>query len=97
MTIKQRMKERLAAAFKPTQMEVTDNSHQHAGHAEAGDASESHFHVAIVAQAFAGKSRPQRHRMVYQALAEELAGDVHALAISATAPSEDMTPSENQQ
>ena len=88
MTIKQQMEEKLVAAFKPTQMEVTDNSHQHAGHAEAGDAIETHFHVAIVAQAFADKSRPQRHRMVYEALAEEMAGDVHALAISATAPSE---------
>ena len=88
MTIKQQIEEKLAAAFEPTQIEVTDNSHQHAGHAEAGDAIETHFHVAIVAQVFDGKSRPQRHRMVYDVLAEELAGDVHALAISATAPSE---------
>jgi BolA protein len=88
MTIKQQMEEKLAGAFSPSRMEITDNSHQHAGHAEAGDAIESHFHVEIVSAAFAGKSRPQRHRMVYEVLAEEIAGDIHALAISALAPDE---------
>jgi BolA protein len=86
MTIKQQMEEKIAAAFSPLRMEITDNSHQHAGHAEAGDAIETHFHVEIVSDAFAGKSRPQRHRMVYEILAEEIAGDVHALAISALTP-----------
>ena len=86
MTIKQQMEEKIAAAFSPSRMEITDNSHQHAGHAEAGDAIETHFHVEIVSDAFAGKSRPQRHRMVYEVLAEEIAGDVHALAISALTP-----------
>jgi BolA protein len=86
MTIKQQMEEKIAAAFSPSRMEITDNSHQHAGHAEAGDAIETHFHVEIVSDAFAGKSRPQRHRMVYEILAEEIAGDVHALAISALTP-----------
>jgi len=89
MTIKQQVEEKIAAAFSPSRMEITDNSHQHAGHAEAGDAVETHFHVAIVSDAFAGKSRLIRHRMIYEVLAEELAGDVHALAISALTPDEE--------
>jgi BolA protein len=44
--------------------------------------------VSIVAPAFAGKSRLERHRMINQALAAELAGGVHALAIHAAAPGE---------
>ncbi|MBT3397072.1 MAG: BolA/IbaG family iron-sulfur metabolism protein, partial [Alphaproteobacteria bacterium] len=44
MTIKQQMETKIAAAFSPVRMEITDNSHQHAGHAEAGDAIETHFH-----------------------------------------------------
>jgi BolA protein len=89
MTIKQQVEEKIAAAFSPSRMKITDNSHQHAGHAEAGDGVETHFHVAIVSDAFAGKSRPIRHRMIYEVLAEELAGDVHALAISALTPDEE--------
>jgi BolA protein len=88
MTIKHQMEEKISAAFSPSRMEITDNSHQHAGHAEAGDATETHFHVEIVSGFFSGKSRPMRHRMVYEVLAEELAGDVHALAISALTPDE---------
>lgn len=83
MTIKQQIKEKLDTAFSPSCIEITDNSHQHTGHVEAGQAMETHFHVKIVSDAFDGKSRPTRHRMVYHVLSEELAGDVHALAISA--------------
>ena len=88
MTTKARIEANLTKAFEPSRLEVIDNSHQHEGHAEAGAAVESHFHVEIVAAVFEGKSRPERHRMVYQALADELAGGVHALAISASAPGE---------
>ena len=50
---------------------------------------ETHFTVTIVADGFAGRSRIDRHRMVHEALAEELAGPVHALAVKAKAPDED--------
>jgi BolA protein len=67
---------------------VVDESHQHAGHAGHRPGGESHFRVYIVAPAFAGKSRLERHRLVNGALAAELAGGVHALAIHAAAPGE---------
>ena len=53
------------------------------GHRPGG---QTHFRVYIVADAFRGKSRIERHRMINAALAGELAGGVHALAIHANAP-----------
>ena len=44
--------------------------------------------MVIVAEAFQGASRVQRQRSVYQALAEEMAGPVHALSLKALAPGE---------
>ena len=49
---------------------------------------QTHFRVHIVSEAFRGKSRIERHRMVNQTLSSELAGGVHALAIHASAPGE---------
>ncbi len=77
---------KLNGAFAPNSLEVIDESHLHEGHAGARPGGQSHFRVKIVAAAFEGKSLVQRHRMVNQTLAEELAGPVHALAISAAAP-----------
>ena len=58
------------------------------GHAGSPGTGESHFTIKVVSAAFAGKSRLERHRMVNQVLAAELAGQVHALAIRALAPDE---------
>jgi BolA protein len=80
--------QRLTEAFRPESLRVVDESHQHQGHAGHRPGGETHFRVYIVAQAFAGKSRLERHRLVNGALAAELAGGVHALAIHAAAPSE---------
>ena len=88
VSVKSRIEEKLGAAFAPASLEVVDESHLHAGHAGARPEGETHFRVALVAAAFAGKSRVERHRMVNAALAEELAGPVHALAVRATAPGE---------
>lgn len=77
---------KLTAAFSPQKLEVIDESHQHAGHSGARPDGESHFRVRIVAEAFHGKSRVDRHRMVNAALAVELKERVHALAIEAAAP-----------
>ena len=79
---------KLTAAFEPESLDVVDESHQHAGHAGHRPGGETHFRVTIVAQAFTGKSRLERHRMVNETLSSELAGGVHALAIHASAPGE---------
>lgn len=78
--------EKLTEAFAPVEIEVTDESHLHAGHAGARPQGETHFRVKVVAEAFAGRPPVQRHRMINEVLADELAGPVHALAIKADAP-----------
>lgn len=83
-----RIAAKLTAAFDPVQLEVTDESAAHAGHAGARDGGESHFHVLIVAEAFTGESRLDRQRAINAALAEELAGPVHALRMTVKSPSE---------
>ena len=80
--------EKLTAAFVPESLRVEDESHQHQGHAGHRPGGQTHFRVYIVSQAFQGKSRIDRHRMINQALARELAEGVHALAIHAAAPGE---------
>jgi BolA protein len=78
----------LHEAFSPESLEVQDESHLHEGHAGHRPGGESHFRIYIVSQAFKGKSRIDRHRMINATLASELAGSVHALAIHAQAPGE---------
>ena len=89
MTTKQIIINKLHEAFTPEGLEVQDESHLHEGHAGHKPGGETHFRVYIVSQAFQGKSRIERHRMVNAALAAELAGGVHALAIHANAPGEE--------
>jgi BolA protein len=79
---------KLTKAFAPERLEVIDESHKHAGHAGARPGGQTHYTVHIVSQAFHGKSRIERHRMVNSALAHELQTGVHALAIRAAAPGE---------
>jgi BolA protein len=92
------MRKKLTEAFAPLVLEVLDESASHAGHAGAavhaakqGGAAtgigETHFSVTIVSAAFVGLNRVARQRAIYQVLAEELAGPVHALALKADAPS----------
>lgn len=89
MAVAEEIRQRLEAAFAPIRLEVIDESHRHAGHAGARPGGETHFRVAIVAAAFAGKSRLERQRLVHACLADALAGPVHALSISARTPEED--------
>ena len=79
---------KLKQSFSPQRLAVIDESSLHAGHAGAHPQGESHFRIDIVAEAFAGKSLIERHRMVNEALAAELKSRVHALAIRAKAPGE---------
>lgn len=83
-----RIREKLERALSPEHLEIVDDSHRHAGHAGANPQGESHFTVRAVSAAFAGKSRLDRQRLVYGALAEEMAGRVHALALVLRAPGE---------
>ena len=80
--------EKLTSAFSPQSLNVVDESHLHAGHAGSREGGQTHYRVYIVSKAFEGKSRVDRHRMINTALAAELAGSVHALAIHAAAPGE---------
>jgi BolA protein len=80
---------KLSAAFSPESLKVLDESDLHAGHAGSREGGQTHYRVYIVSDAFKGKSRIERHRMINAALAAELAGGIHALAVHATAPGED--------
>jgi BolA protein len=80
--------EKLSTAFNPVRLEVIDDSARHAGHSGSREGGETHFNVVIVSAAFEGQGRVQRQRSIYSALAEELAGPVHALSVKAFAPSE---------
>lgn len=87
MTRVERIRERLQAAFEPQELVVEDESHLHAGHAGA-TTGRGHFRVRIVTAAFEGLGLLARHRAVYAAVGEMMQTDIHALAISARAPSE---------
>ena len=82
-----RIRALLQDALQPESLEVTDDSHRHAGHAGARG-GQGHFGVRIVSAAFAGKSPLARHRIVYAALGSMMQTDIHALAIHARAPGE---------
>ncbi|MBB4284559.1 BolA family protein [Roseospira goensis] len=104
LSYRDRIEAKLTEGLAPAALRVVDDSHKHASHgprlaalAEAGGAhghapldgqGETHFRVEIVAAAFAGKSRVQRHRMVNALLTDELRERVHALAIKARTPEE---------
>jgi BolA protein len=79
---------KLTSAFAPTRLEIQDDSDRHAGHAGAHPDGESHFNVLIESAAFEGAAKVARQRMVYHALADELAGQLHALSVKALAPGE---------
>ena len=88
MSTKDTIINKLREAFSPESLDVADESHLHEGHAGHRPGGETHFRVYIVSPAFEGKSRIERHRMINSALATELAGSVHALALKAQAPGE---------
>jgi BolA family transcriptional regulator, general stress-responsive regulator len=76
----------IVAALAPLQLDVTDDSHLHAGHAGAREGA--HFSVRIVSERFNGLSRVGRHRLVYDALSSLMPRGIHAVAIDARAPGE---------
>jgi len=86
--VRHRITNKLREAFKPESLDVSDESHLHEGHGGHRPGGETHFRVYIVSDAFEGKSRIDRHRMINAALSKELAGPVHALALKAQTPAE---------
>jgi BolA protein len=88
MRVDEEITRKLTEAFDPESVRVVDESHHHAGHAGHRPGGQTHFRVYIVAEAFRGKTRIERHRMINTLLAAELKGGVHALAILAAAPGE---------
>jgi len=73
--------QKLNAALTPQQINVEDVSDKHAGHGGWREGGGTHFEVTVKAMAFSGKSRLQRHRMVNEILADELANSIHALEL----------------
>lgn len=88
MGMQEQLEKKLTDALSPQDLQVENESHMHAGHANSPGTGESHFRIHIMSDAFAGKSRLERHRLVNEVLAEELAGKIHALAVHAKAPGE---------
>jgi len=82
--------ERIRAALQqldPTELELIDESHKHAGHEGARD-GRGHYRVRIVSAQFAGRNPLARHRLIYAALGDLMQTDIHAFAIDARAPQE---------
>ena len=88
MSVRATIERKLEEAFQPAALEVIDESEQHRGHSGWREGGETHFRVRMTAPAFAGQGRVARQRAVNRALAEELAGRVHALAMELKAPTE---------
>ncbi|CAL4867221.1 DNA-binding transcriptional regulator BolA [Asticcacaulis sp. MM231] len=87
-TVADRLSVKLNQAFAPQQLEIHDDSAKHSGHAGAREGGESHFSVLIVSEHFEGLNRVARQRLVNSALAEDLAGPVHALSLQTLTPEE---------
>jgi BolA protein len=83
----ERIRQLLTAALNPSELEVGDDSHLHAGHAGAASGG-GHYRVKIVSERFEGLRLVMRHRLVYDAVQGMMHTDIHALAITAVAPSE---------
>ena len=88
MTVEHAIREKLTEALAPDRLDVVNESHLHSGHAGSPGTGESHFRVTVVSDRFTGLSRVERHRLVNMALAAELAGPIHALALKALSPGE---------
>ena len=88
MSMADRIESKLTEAFAPSQLEIKDQSYLHAGHTGARPGGETHFHVTMVSDRFAGQNRVARQRSVYAVLSDELAERVHALQLTLRTPDE---------
>jgi BolA protein len=83
----ERIRQLLSGALSPTELVIGDDSHLHAGHPGAASGG-GHYRVKIVSEQFEGLRLVMRHRLVYDAVQGMMHTDIHALAITAVAPSE---------
>ena len=90
-TLASRMREKLIIGLEPTRLDLVNESELHAGHRSSPGTGESHFRLVVVSPMFAGQSRVARHRLVNSLVKDELKDGVHALAVHAFAPGEDVT------
>ncbi|WP_371324968.1 BolA family protein [Dechloromonas sp. ZY10] len=74
------------AVLEPEAVEITDDSHRHAGHAGAREGG--HYRLRIVSRQFCGRSTLARHRLVYDAVGDLMRNGIHALVIDAKTPDE---------
>lgn len=79
---------KLRARFAPARLNIADDSERHRGHAGHREGGETHFKVEIVSDAFEGKNRVARQRLVYETLKDEFAAGLHALEVKALTPAE---------
>jgi len=86
MAVAEIIETKLRHALAVDSIEVIDESHKHAGHAGAREGGESHFLVRLVSKDFTGKNRVAMQRMVYGALKEEMAEQIHALSLDLRCP-----------
>jgi BolA protein len=83
MNIADRITDKVSQALNPELLQLENESHMH-----AGPRTDSHFKLVVVADAFEGLTKVKRHQRLYQLLADELQGPVHALALHLYTPSE---------
>ena len=88
MSVEDIIRQKLTAAFEPARLEIVNESHLHHSHQGSPQTGESHYRVLLEVDSFEGVSRVERQRKVYAVLADELAGPVHALALTAVTPAE---------
>lgn len=81
MGIAEQIRAQLSEVFAPTELEVINESHLHAGHMGDDASGESHFRVVIAAPGFAEMTRIKRHRAIHEAIGKDVIGRIHALAI----------------
>jgi BolA protein len=77
---------RLSNTLAPTELDLQDDGHLHAGHAGAN--SGGHFSLRIVSAQFAGLRALRRHQLIYRSLGELMQTEIHALSITALTPEE---------
>ena len=84
MPMQSQLERKLSESLRPMHLEVINESHMH----NVPEGSESHFKVVVVSEAFESQPRVARHRMVNEAVAEELQSGIHAFSVNAMTPSE---------
>ncbi|MCB1700746.1 MAG: BolA/IbaG family iron-sulfur metabolism protein [Pseudomonadales bacterium] len=84
MTVQRDIEGQLVQHFAPSFLDVANESHMHS----VPENSETHFKVVLVSNRFDGLRKVARHQQVYAALASQLEGPVHALALHAYTPAE---------